>query len=202
MPSSLNTLAAALLLGAAPLAAHAATFTFAGQVPTGTDPLGGVYAAGPFGGGLVNFEETAGLQPDPTQQVLFNPSAAGLENATSFTLTETGTVDPILSLSAGFGVFFETYTPDSHFLSVWNATENAAGTSVTFTAPTGEALLPGERFSTDVTFSEANTLPAGFAFDVTWGGAVPEPQSWALMILGAGAAGAALRRRRAGLAAA
>lgn len=189
---------------AAPLSAQAGIYTFTGQVPGGADTLGGDYTIGPIGGGLVNFTESAGEQPNRSQQVLFDPSGSGLKDATSFTLTETGTLDKVLPLSAGFGNFFETFTPNSFFLNDWTATENAAGTSITYTAPVGEALLAGERFSTVTTFSNANTLPSGFAFTITWGGAaVPEPSTWALMISGVGLIGGSLRsRRRAGATAA
>jgi len=186
------------LLGFAPLAAHAATasYTFTGQNPTGTDPLGGVYQIGPFGGGITNFEEDAGLQPNPTEQVLFTP-ADGLLDATSFTLTITGSNDKLLPLSAGYGVFFETYNGSSDFLSDWKATENAAGTAVTFTAPkAADDLVAGARFGVDVTFK--NALPSNFAYTITWtGAAVPEPAAWAMMILGLGMIGGVLRRKTA-----
>jgi len=187
-----------LLLGFAPLAAHAAAFTFTGQTPGGNDPLGGVYAAGPFGGGITNFEEGAGQQPDPTQQVLFNPAAGNLLDATSFTLAITGGNDKLISLSQGFGMFFETFHPNGDILSDWTATENAAKTAVTFTAPNAaDDLVAGQRFDVDVTFK--NALPNNFAYAITWGGAaaVPEPATWAMMIAGLGMIGGVLRRRNA-----
>ena len=59
-----------VLLGLAPLAAHAATVTFTGQNPTGTDPLGGVYQIGAFGGGITNFEEVRpAARPDERRAV-------------------------------------------------------------------------------------------------------------------------------------
>jgi len=191
------------LLGFAPLAAHAATFTFAGQTPSGSDPLGGVYQIGPFGGGITNFEEDAGLQPDPTQQVLFNPLAGGLANAASFTLAITGGADKLIALSQGFGLFFETFQPNGDILSEWTASENAGKTAITFTAPKGDQLVAGQRFDVDVTFK--NPLPNDFAYAITWGGAaVPEPATWAMMIVGLGLIGGVLRRdrRSMGLAAA
>ena len=187
---------APVLLGFAPLAAHAATttYTFTGQNPTGTDPLGGTYQVGAFGGGLTNFEEVAGLQPDPTQDVLFTPGQ-GLANATSFTLTITGGKETLIPLSEGFGMFFETDTANSFALADWTATENKAGTSITFTADSpADALVAGERFGVDVTF--AKDLPKNFAYTITWGGAaVPEPATWAMMITGLGLIGGVLRRR-------
>jgi hypothetical protein len=187
-----------MLLGFAPLAAHAATttYTFTGQNPTGVDPLGGNYQIGPFGGGLTNFEEDAGLQTDKTNQVLFTPGN-GLLDATSFTLTITGSNDKIIPLSEDFGVFFETFNNQSDFLSDWTATENSAGTAVTFTADSSaDALVAGDRFGLDVTFTK--DLPNNFAYTITWGGAaVPEPATWAMMIAGLGMIGGVLRRKNA-----
>ena len=189
-----------LIIAATPLAAHAATFTFDGAVPDGTDPLGGSYHVGPFGGGIVNFQEGAGNQPDPTQQVLFDPTGSGLANANSFTLTVTGSSDKILPLDFGYGNFFETFNADSTILSDWTASVNDAGTSITYTAAPGDTLLPGQRFSATTTFATFNTLPADFAYTITWTGdptataAVPEVATWGMMILGFGAIGSALRR--------
>jgi len=42
--------------------------------------------------------------------------------------------------------------------------------------------------------------PAQFQFGIDQGGAVPEAATWALMLVGFGATGAAMRRRRAGVA--
>lgn len=180
--------------------ARAATITFDGQLPSGSDPLGGTYSAGPTGGGLVQFDETAGIQADPTKQVLFNPVGSGLADATSFTLKITGSLNGILPLDRGFGNFFETFKQDSSILSSWTATENAAGTEITYTAGSGNALLPGQRFDTVTTFSMFNNLPTDFAYSITWTGdavtSVPEPTIWAMFIGGFGLIGVRMRRRK------
>src|ERR1700742_719740 len=106
-----------IVLGFAPLAAHAATttFTFNGQNPTGTDPLGGIYQITNDSDGIYNLEESAGTQVDKTQQVLFTPGE-GLLNATSFTINITGG-DTFIPTSRNFGLFFETFKPNGNILS-------------------------------------------------------------------------------------
>jgi hypothetical protein len=197
---TLGLAAAPMALWLIPAAAQATDVTFAGQLPGGTDPLGGVYAVGsPFG--FAQFSENAGLQSDDTQDVLFNPSGSGISKATSFTLAVTGSSAGVLSLDSGFGNFFQTFTSGSTLLSNWNATENAAGTSITYSAPTiADALLAGQRFGTTTTFSPLSaTLPADFAYTITWSDApiaTPEPTAWALMIVGFAAVGGTMRRAR------
>lgn len=64
---------------------------------------------------------------------------------------------------------------------------------------TPKVLSFGSRQVQSVTFS--TTDPQGFNFDnFTFGTAVPEPATWALMISGFGLAGMALRRRQARIA--
>ena len=120
-----------------------------------------------------------------------------MANATSFTLTITGGNDKLISLSQGFGMFFETDKLNGDILSDWTATENAASTAITFTAPNAaDDLVAGQRFDVDVTFK--NPLPNNFAYAITWGGAaVPEPATWAMMIAGLGLIGGVLRRKNA-----
>ncbi|QJU60357.1 PEPxxWA-CTERM sorting domain-containing protein [Sphingomonas sp. AP4-R1] len=189
------------MMALAPFAAQATVVTFDGGIPGGTDPLGGTYVTGPSGGGLVQFQETAGHQADDTQQVLFDPTGSGLANATSFTLTITGSTDMILPLDRNFGNYFETFAADGSILSVWNASVNAAGTAITYTADAGSELLAGERFATITTFSQGNDLPADFSYTLSWTGdaaaAVPEAATWMMMILGFGLVGLSYRRKPA-----
>ena len=78
--------------------------------------------------------------------------------------------------------------PGSNFINPANGDQIAAGTNGRFTV-TGNA---GELF-TSVTFSST-----GNSFEVdnlAVGGAVPEPATWALMMLGFGGMGFAMRRK-------
>ena len=60
--------------------------------------------------------------------------------------------------------------------------------------PVGQALVPSRLYSFAVTGSDAANFSASLF-------AVPEPASWAMLITGFGLTGAAMRRRRSGLAA-
>jgi len=83
---------------------------------------------------------------------------------------------------------------------------NAAGSALAFTAPTTATrlylgVIDAFGFNGQSGFYSDN--PGSFSVDVhlaAANGGVPEPASWALMILGFGGAGAALRRRRRPLA--
>lgn len=208
-PSSKTRLAAlAALLPAslllAPLSAHALDMSFSGGA-NGVDPLGGTYVAGPNLAGFATWGEAPFTNggADPT----FN--AAGLSNgkgdfATSFIFTYTST--QALTINTAFDTGFtqighpEGQGWDTTFLSP---------TSVEFTAPSagefapaGHQIDPGDQFNVIVGFDQ-RIDPSQFKFTVTWGdGGVPEPQTWAVMLGGFGLVGAALRRRRATLAAA
>jgi hypothetical protein len=117
----------------------------------------------------------------------------GLADATSFTFTYTGSTANGFNMDLGSGLT-HVQTPEG---VQWNTTY-ISPTEVEFTAPAGDELKPGDTFDLQVAFDKKITAK-NFSFSATWGGAaaVPEPQSWALMILGAGVTGAAMRRRRA-----
>jgi hypothetical protein len=75
--------------------------------------------------------------------------------------------------------------------------------SQTFTANNNEffnATASGGEVITHVNFTSASDLIGVGHIRIDGAGAVPEPATWALMILGFGGAGAMLRRRRAALA--
>lgn len=59
---------------------------------------------------------------------------------------------------------------------------------VTYTVAAGDALITGARFTSTSDSFEFDTLASN--------GAVPEPATWGIMILGFGAIGGAMRRRR------
>lgn len=194
---------APMMIGLMPVAAHAADVSFVGQVPGGTDPLGGTYSVGATGGGLVQFEEITGLQSDPTQSaVTLDLAGTGLADITSFSLSITGSTATFLSPDVGFGDYLTTYAADGSILTDWTGTLSTDGKTITYTAASAaDALVSGQGFNTISTILSGGTLPADFAYTVTWSGdaaaAVPETSSWAMMLAGFGALGIAARRRRA-----
>jgi hypothetical protein len=178
-----------LAIGAAPLA-HAASFTFTGSGASGMDPLAGEWTAGPNEFGFSTFLEP----PLGTGDMQVFNGGDGLAFATSLTFTYTGATPNGFNMELGSGLAHVAFPQGDQ----WNTTF-LSPTEVEFTAPAGDELKPGDTFSLQVAFDKAIT-PDNFSFSATWSNglsAVPEPQSWALMILGAGAAGAAMRRKRA-----
>lgn len=131
--------------------------------------------------------------------------------------TDTGVTNALCSRTAGtFGcesdLMVTFATPVSGFgVTVDGANSTAAtinafafladGSSETivfdgFAPLTTKVLTFGSRQIRSVTFS--TTDPQGFSFDdFTFGAAVPEPATWALLIAGFGFTGMALRRRQA-----
>ncbi|MBV8684432.1 MAG: PEP-CTERM sorting domain-containing protein [Caulobacteraceae bacterium] len=67
---------------------------------------------------------------------------------------------------------------------------------VDFYAPAGDELKDGEKYFVNVVFNQKTLSGKNIGFSADFATAVPEPGSWALMILGAGAVGAAMRGRR------
>lgn len=80
--------------------------------------------------------------------------------------------------------------PGTDFITPANGNQVAAGTNGLFTVWGDE----GEMFTSITLTSSSNSFEID---NLATFGAVPEPTSWALMILGFGSAGAMLRRRRA-----
>lgn len=80
--------------------------------------------------------------------------------------------------------------------------DNGAGAILEFLAPTAATRLylgVADAFSFSGQTGYYNDNPGQFSVRVSLadGGAIPEPATWAMMILGFGAAGTAIRRRRA-----
>jgi hypothetical protein len=184
-----GALLAALPLLLAPLAAHAAQFTFTGTGSGGDDPLGGNWEAGANTFGLPQFDEPLVNNQFPEFQ-----AGGGLAFATSFIFTLTGGGEGF-AMDRGAGL---THVASPQGTS-WTTTF-LSPTSVRFDAPVGDRLDPGDTFSLLIGLTKP-VKPAKFSFTATWSDGVtsapvPEPASWALMIAGFGMAGAGLRRRK------
>lgn len=130
--------------------------------------------------------------------------------------------DSVIGLIANPIQPFPSYSADGMFIFdnvVWNSAPNISGPGLFFAGASGDEY---NLFSDDASTYElyrarsgvgylansvgtvqAAALPAqhsplgGGGLDVGGGGAVPEPSTWAMMILGFGMAGSALRRRLA-----
>jgi hypothetical protein len=181
-------------LVAAPMAAHAASFTFTGSGASGVDPAGEAWTASPNFAGFATFTEAFHDAPADTIDSVFQ-GAGGLTKATSFTFTYTGSQKNPFNTDFDTG-FTHVASPQG---TTWNTTFVGKDT-VVFTAPTGDWLDIGDTFQFDVGFKK-DIDPSQFSFTATWSdglpdvGGVPEPTSWALMIGGMGLVGATMRRR-------
>ena len=102
-----------------------------------------------------------------------------------------------LSLNPGDSISFRfgTFTPIGGSVAAGTYDFYNTGVSVNFFAPS--LMAPLSKTIAETCPSHSSTC--GFSRTVL-GGAVPEPATWAMMILGFGGAGVALRRRRAALA--
>jgi hypothetical protein len=203
-----NTLLAATALAGLLLAgpASAVQVTFSGTAAPGTDPLGHTYVTVPvnfYGPGTPAAWGMPGLG---FGELSFNPlngTGTGTStSATGFTFTVTaGLAGQIVDLSAdlsGTALFPTIFVVPVVFNDVvWTPTLSPDGLSVSFTAPAGETLDPGEQFFVNVVFNAEPDM--NFAWTATWTGpdtaAVPAPAGLALF--GAGLLGLAALRRRA-----
>ncbi|HSZ50814.1 MAG TPA: PEPxxWA-CTERM sorting domain-containing protein [Caulobacteraceae bacterium] len=78
----------------------------------------------------------------------------------------------------------------------WTPVYLDSGNEVDFYAPAGDELKDGEKYFVNIVFNQKNLSGKNIGFSAAYATAVPEPASWALMMLGAGAIGGALRSRR------
>jgi hypothetical protein len=174
--------------------AHGATLTFTGTGATSTDPLGGATSltTGPGSSGGPNSFGFPTWGEDPNNnggsQITFNPT--GADNnfvATSFSFTYTGSQQLSFNTSFDTGLTKIVSTPPNTGAGGWDTT--FSGDTVTFTAPAAQNYLdPGDEFNVIVGFTGGSIIPADFSYTATWTGfevaAVPEPSTWAMMILG------------------
>ncbi|HEY4275569.1 MAG TPA: PEPxxWA-CTERM sorting domain-containing protein [Rhizomicrobium sp.] len=202
MKNSIKRFAAACLILspvmalAAPSSASAANIMFSGGV-TGTDPLGGTYTAGP--NAVTAGPNTFGF-PTWGETVVNNggdfPTFSGT-NAVAFIFTYTGSAPNSFNTSFDIGMTQighpEGQAWDTVFLSPTKVEFMAPNASEPH--PAGLSLTNGDQFDILVGFNNPID-PSTFSFTGEWVAGVPEPASWALLLLGFGAAGIALRRRR------
>jgi hypothetical protein len=142
-----------------------------------TDPFGGngnVYAAdGATDANVVVWSETVTVKPNTNYDFSFY--AAEISNAccsnASLAPTVSGTDGTALGLNGGW---------QQNAAFVWNSGSNTTATLSMIDTNTDGSF--NDFVLTDISFSSVG---------------VPEPSSWALMLLGVGLSGAALRRRRA-----
>jgi hypothetical protein len=171
-----------------PVAPQTVVIDFEGPLPTGYS-LSGDY-------GIVNTTTSAAAQPAPntdTDFYLYTSSALGTGIATLSTPSLKsigfywGSIDTynfVEILGPGNSVLFAT--SGSSFPNGGNQVISATNRRVTFSADPGE-VIRGIRFrSTGVAF-EIDDIAAT---------PIPEPASWAMLILGFGTVGMASRRRR------
>ncbi|RAK69269.1 hypothetical protein DJ019_03110 [Phenylobacterium kunshanense] len=99
-----------------------------------------------------------------------------------------------------FGVLVNTNLPQTNFLIINGQTTFATAAAYDFHTFTFLGVISDTAFSQVGWFTSEVANVAEIQYERLGGGVVPEPGTWALMILGFGAAGAALRRRQAAFA--
>jgi hypothetical protein len=130
----------------------------------------------------------------------FNGSPTGNFVATSFSFTYTGTQNLTFNTVFDSGVTREHGAPD--FGGGWSdPVISSDGKTITFTATPGQDLMTGDQYDILVGFNQSTINLNTFAFTATWTGfeqvaAVPEPSTWAMMILGFCGVGFMTYRRR------
>lgn len=191
MKSKLFAMAALACLAASPSLAVVSPF---GGSATGTDPLGNTWSAsGNHWGEPGYLNGTLSFNPN-----MVSNGAGSYATSFSFTFLKgvSGDIDQTPSATpfgSGPETRFSNLTTGVAWLVTYGVNE------VTFTAPTmADALQIGDTFFVNVAFTGAIDT-SRFSFAGLWDDApvgVPEPASWAMMLVGFGALGGALRGQR------
>ena len=172
--------------------AGASTITFDAAIPTGFTLIGGLVQSGSNGFGAA--PATAQGVKETTNYLTANAGdAATITAATGYRDVSFywGSIDRYntVSLLDAKGGTIGSYTGDQIFMPAdGNQLEASTNRQVTFSTNGGTPAIYGIRF--------ASTQPAFEVDNVSFGGAVPEPATWAMMIGGIGVSGGAMRRRR------
>lgn len=212
--SATRILLAGLLLGSASMA-QAVTVKWASWTaqPDSTTVVGNVAGVGLTYSGSVNFSQlnnvgtdywvdngyTQGIVNRPTGVDLISLNAAGQKTVTFASPVK----DVYLAFTSWNGntvQFSAPFTVVSQGAGFWgNGTFNVNGTNDGFFG-NGEVhgVLKFAGTYTSLSFTDSSENWHGFTVGIA---AVPEPQSWALMIAGFGLVGAAMRRRQTSVAA-
>jgi hypothetical protein len=157
-------------------------FNFTGALPGATDVLSGINIVALTGGTVGNGGGTANVDFAP---------GGGFAIIPLIGLAAFGSADDLLG-PAGPQIVF-----GSESLSGYDGFHNLAPTPVIIVGPDGtDGFRPFTTTSAGETFTLYVDHFLNPVFSASIAG-VPEPGAWALMIMGFGAAGAVLRRRRA-----
>lgn len=225
MRATLGLVAFALAITAAPAAAAVRIAHFAGTLVSGLDQTGlfgtpGADLAGAAITASYRYDTALGLRnsnPGVSEEV-FGGSYFGISSpVTNTRITINGISHDIASLttstaftSLGFGIAFDSYDfEDNALFQTANGAGNFDVTTLagfpsaldTLVAP--RAVTLSNSYFQFTTFDKVNLVQsvrsygeweASATFSVT---AVPEPASWALLLIGFGLVGGALRRRPA-----
>jgi PEP-CTERM motif len=166
-----------LALGVASTPSQAETFDFSGTAASGSDMMGGTYSinADPF----FATDETWGVG-----HTTYAPPT-GFE-ATSLSITFSGL--PVGTSIENNGIWTGFGRQGTNpFGGGWEIA--ISGDTITFTADPGQFLRVGDAYDYGVLFSQNISNDPNFAFTADWTGtevasAVPEPSTWAMMLLG------------------
>ena len=179
-------------------AANAVVSPFGGAA-TGTDPLGDSWVASTAFGSAWG-EPGLGLGA-----IAFNPNDVNNSNGTyatrlSFIFLEG--VYGAVAQSVGNDNFTDTRFFDQTTGQYWNKSY-VGNDKVVFTAPSGSKISQGDLFFVNVDFT-GPVDASQFSFAGLWtdAGGVPEPATWAMMLVGFGMIGMTTRRQRRGAVAA
>ena len=117
-------------------------------------------------------------------------SLKAVANGVTYTSLSTGYFYSFGAQEAGFGTLANGYFINFTGLTGYDGSTAKAPTAVEFGGAAGQAFVTdnGTAFINDA---------SNLVFSASVAGVVPEPATWAMMIGGIGAAGGALRRRKA-----